>query len=975
MRQRFRLGTGGLIDRTKKLRFCFDGKRCEGYFGDTLASALLANGVNLVGRSFKYHRPRGVLGNGAEEANALVQLEIGAATEPNLKATQIELYDGLVATSQNCWPSLRCDVGALADRFSSLMPAGFYYKTFLWPAWSWFEPAVRRAAGLGRAPAEPDPACYESRFDHTDVLIVGAGPTGLAATEAALQGGRSVLLVDDRAELGATLGDCNEGQVRARLLASIERARNGAELNLLTRTTAIALYDHKMAALVERLTDHHGPQVDGPRQRLRLVRAETIVLATGAIERPLLFPNNDRPGIMLASASLAYRYRFAVMPARKVVVHTGHDSAYETAFALASAGATCTIVDLRKTVTPGLLDRARAAEIEVVQNSVVSDTHGRHGLRRVWIESLGGGRRRRLNCDLLAMSGGWTPSVHLHSQAGGRLRYETSIGAFIPGSPVPSVLCAGALRGLWGVESCVADGAMAGESAARRDVERPAGSTVAVSYSPVGIVPSWRGHRARKVWVDFQNDVTVADVQLAASEGLLSIEHVKRYTTLGMAVDQGKTANINGTAVLAEATHREIEAVGTTGFRPPYVPTTIGTFAGIARGDLYRPRRLLPAHPYHVAHGARLSDYGGWQRPDCYPVGGESNHAAARREALAVRNEVGLFDASPLGKIVVAGPDAPEFVGRIYANSMRSLQPGRLRYGLMLNEEGIIIDDGVLTRLAPDRYLIGTSSGGAARITDWLEFWRQCEWRHLRIVLASQTTTWATVTLAGPRAAEVLAALGTDIDLSSFPHLSFKDGHVTGVPARVARVSFTGEASYEISVPWSLGCAMWEHALQVGATLGITPVGVDAWMMLRIEKGFLHVGSDTDGETTPDDIGWGRAVRARTDDFIGRRSLQRAVCLRGERLELVGVEPLDLDLALVPGAHLLEAGTSAPRSSGFITSACDSPSLRRWVGLARVRNGRSRLGEVLRTEDFGRSGRVRLVEPHFYDREGARLHG
>jgi len=975
-----RLRTGGRIDRTRTLPFSFDGKPMEGHPGDTLASALLANGVRLVGRSFKYHRPRGVLGIGSEEPNALIQLEIGQWTEPNLKATQIELYDGLIAMSQNRWPSLAWDVGALADLAAALLPAGFYYKTFMWPNWRWYDGAIRRVAGLGHAPTEPDPARYDLRFGHADVLVVGGGPAGLAAAEAALAQGRSVILADERSEFGGTLLDGAEGEEQRRLtlIEALGLSQPRGELTSLRRTTAVAYYDHNMVALVERLADCVGPSGAASllRQRLWLVRARAVVLATGAIERPVLFPDNDRPGIMLASAVRGYRHRFGVLAGQAALVVTNNDCAYETAVTLVEAGASAVVVDSRPAVSEPLARLAYERGIELLVGHRVVGTSGAKQLHKVSVAQTGTGRSRGLVCDVLAMSGGWTPAVHLFSQSGGRLRFDRSIGAFVPDIGSQPIYPAGSLNGIFDTDSCVRDGREAGEAASEPSRARPGARTSRTevgtgAVEPLAVVRQAEG----RIWVDFQNDVTVSDIELAARENLVSVEHVKRYTTLGMAVDQGKTANTDGPTVLAEATNRSVAEVGTTRFRPPYVPVTIGLFRGGSVGDRFRPRRLLPAHDQHLAHGGKLVEYGGWERPAYYSRARETAQQSIRREALCVRNAVGLFDASPLGKIVVSGPEAKTLVGRIYANSMHSLAPGCGRYGLMLNEEGIIIDDGVALRLDRSRYLIGTTSAGAGRIADWLEEWHQCEWHDLRVAIAVETTAWTTVTVTGPKAREVITSLGTDIDLrpETLPHLGVREGLVAGVQGRIARVSFTGEVSFEISVAWDLGAALWGRLLDVGASFGIAPVGVEAWMLLRTEKGFLHVGADTDGTTTPDDVGWGRAVERRSDEFIGRRSLSRPENRRPDRLQFVGIEPADGPGPLVVGSHILAPGPGKPKSEGFVTSACDSPILGRWIGLALVRSGRQRFGEVLETQDLGRRGRVRLVEPGWYDRAGERL--
>jgi sarcosine oxidase subunit alpha len=976
----FRLRRGGRIDRARPLGFSFDGVEYGGFAGDTLASALLANGVRLVGRSFKLHRPRGVLSAGAEEANALVTLGEGALREPNVKATQVDLFDGLVASSQNAWPSLRHDVGALAGLAARFIPAGFYYKTFMWPSWARFETAIRHAAGLGVAPATADPSRYETRYAHCDILVVGAGPAGLAAAGEAAGAGARVLLVDEQSEPGGGL--LSEPAASAQRVALTDGIRG----NCMVRTTAVACYDHNTVMLIERLTDHLArPAHDEyARQCLWLVRAKAVILATGAFERPVLFADNDRPGIMLANAVRTYIERFAVLPGRNAVVVADDGSAMATVRSLIDAGATISaVVDRGACLPQQNIAELAALGIDRVAGSRIVRTDGRRQVASVTLQDRTG-RRRRIACDLVAMAGGWTPNVHLFAQSGGGLRYDAAQHALLPDRPGQACFAAGAARGVSDTAACIADGrararaALAGIGLASAVVQDRKPDPPAASTRPSGLpdAAAWR-----RSWVDFQNDVTVADIALAARENYRSVEHLKRYTTLGMAVDQGKTSNFNGLSVLAEMTGRDIAAVGTTQFRPPYTPVPLGAFAGSEVGEHFHPRRLLPTHDWQAAHGAVLEAYGGWERPACYRrQPDETERQSVQREMLAVRQRVGLFDASPLGKIEVAGPDAAVFLDRIYANTISTLPIGRMRYGLMLNELGVIIDDGVVARRAADRFLVGTSSGGAERIAGWLEEWLQCEWPELAVVMASVTTAWATVTVSGPRARDMVGGWVTEIDLSAhaFPPMGFREGTLLGVPVRVARVSFTGELSFEISVPADRGAALWERLIADGATFGIEPVGVEAWLALRIEKGFIHVGADTDGTTVPDDIGFGRAVRAKQGDFVGRRSLTLPGNVGPGRLQLVGVTPVDARGGLVVGAHLCganDAGKAASASQGYITSACHSPTLGRDVGLALLANGRSRLGELLQADDTAGRVDVRIVESCFYDPKGLRLHG
>ncbi len=976
-----RLADGGLIDRAQPRRFVWEGRALAGFAGDTLASALLANGVSVAGRSFKYHRPRGLMAAGVEEPNAIIQLGRGARSEPNLRATEIELYDGLQARPVNCWPSARFDLAAAAGLISRFMPAGFYYKTFIWPAWGWFEPLIRSAAGLGRSSAEPDPDRYETRFGHCDVLIVGSGPAGLAAALAASVTGQRVILAEQDALLGGSLlwrEARIDGQTGREWIGSAAASLAGAsETTILTRTTAVGYFDHNSVALVERVTDHLGSDAPSrlPRQRMWMVRAGRVVLATGALERPIVFPGNDRPGVMLASAIEQYIRRWAVLPGERAVVFTDNDDAYGAAHALLDAGASvAALVDSRASPPPEIVEALRARNAELVLGGAVVGTAGSPALAAVKIRD-GQGRVRTLAADLLAVSGGWNPTIHLFSQSGGRPAWDETIAAFRPGVSVQSEVSVGAANGEFGLDAAVAAGWRAGVGP--EAAESPGAPPVVEDALPAWTIePLWRVDAPGKAFVDFQNDVTAADIELSDREAFISVEHLKRYTTLGMATDQGKTSNVNALAIMAELTGRSIQETGTTRFRFPYTPTALGNLAGRARQSLYRPVRRLPTHDRQEAAGAVFEEYGGWLRPACYRRPGETAHAAEQREALAVRRHVGLFEGSPLGKIEVVGPDAAEFLDRMYANRMSTLAVGHVRYGLMLNELGVVIDDGVASRLADDRFLVGTTGAGAERIAAWLEEWLQCEWTGLKVLTAPVTTAWAVLTLSGPRARAVLEAAGVDFPVgpTDFPHMTFREGHVAGVPARVFRVSFTGEVSFELNVPADRAGELWDVFSVTGAPFGLTPIGIDAWMLLRTEKGYLHVGADTDGSTLASDVGFGHVLR-RSHDFVGRRSLTLPDSLRDDRLQLVGLDGIGEQAALPVGAHL--RGTSVREGSeGFVTSTGFSPILGRGVALGMVRAGRRRLGEELRVvtrEGLGR--RVRVTAPGAYDPLGERLNG
>lgn len=996
----YRLATGGrLIDRSRKVSFTFDGKPLTGFAGDTIASAVMASGQRVFGRSYKYHRPRGVIGLGSEEMNALIGVGAGARHEPNLRATQIELYDGMTAVSQNRWPSLTFDIGAINNKMSRFFPGGFYYKTFMWPKSFWkhvYEPIVRYAAGLGKAPEGRDPDTYEHIHVHCDVLVIGAGVAGLAAAEAAAANGKRVIICDENPRFGG-LADLSGGTIDGKPQTEwvAEKTRALADLDnvhVLARTTAVGHWHHNFLMLFERLADHDPALLAGgaPRHRLWKVRAHQVILATGSIERPIAFANNDRPGVMLASAARGLVERYGVAPGASGIVFTNNDDAYQTALVLKSAGVNVRVVDSRGRAEGVLPAKAREAGIDVQASSVISAVHTTSGglnISDVKIAAYRKGQGRvitekKAECDFIAMSGGWNPALHLWCHNGGKIRFDESYQGFRPDTHLDAIAAIGSANGTFALPDILAEAYAVGDKAAGGKAPKRS-APKAVQADQKALEPIWfapatgKYNEGNKHFIDYQNDVTAADLELAQREGYESVEHTKRYTTYGMATDQGKTSNINGLGVLSEATGKPIPEVGITTFRPPYTPFSFGAIAGVLTKSLFLPVRRTPVYQWHMDKGAVFEPVGQWRRAYTYPQAGEDKHASINREILCVRNKVGLLDASTLGKIEIKGPDAAEFLDRMYTNMFSTLKVGKCRYGLMMNELGFLTDDGVTVRLADDHFLMHTTSGGADRIAAWLEEWLQTEWTQYKVFVTPVTEQWAQFAIAGPKAREVLAKLSPSFDLSNeaMPHMSFVEGKLGAYPVRVYRISFSGELSYEVATPANLGRGLWNEIVAAGAEFGLEAYGTEALHVLRAEKGYIVVGDETDGTTTPVDVGLDGLVSKKKADFIGKRSLEQPYLKSGNRKQLVGLLTEDPAEVLPDGAYAVKAVKDKPpmETIGQVTSTYMSPTLGRSIAMALIENGRARMGETVSFPLEGKVVTAKITDTVFYDKEGSRL--
>jgi sarcosine oxidase subunit alpha len=976
MTQKNRL-SGGQIDTGKQYNFKFDGKSYVGHQGDTLASALLANGVRLMGRSFKYHRPRGPLTAGSEEPNALVELRSGARQEPNTRATTTELFDGLLAKSQNRMGSLKFDLLSVNDRFSNFLTAGFYYKTFMWPAAFWekvYEPIIRKAAGLGSLSLEDDPDVYDKGFLHCDLLIIGAGPSGLAAALTAGRAGADVILADEDFRMGGrlnsetfALGDQSGADWAT---ATVTELANLPNVRLMTRTTVIGAFDHGIYGAVERVSDHLIiPEAGKPRQVLWRIYTNRTILAAGAIERPIAFENNDRPGIMLASALRTYANRFAVTADQRVAIFTNNDDGHRTAADLHAKGVKiAAVIDVRA-------DIPRSLDYEVLQGEVV-DTKGRLGLTFAEVR-LADGSMRTLECGALGISGGWNPNVHMTCHQRGRPQWDADLAAFVPGGTLPAgMTVAGAANGDLSTAGALRTGAQAAKQALGIKGRLPV--LPQAEDAPINIKPFWYVQGCNRAWLDQQNDVTVKDVKLSHQEGFRSVEHLKRYTTLGMATDQGKTSNMGGLAIMAELAGKTIPEVGTTIFRPPYTPTAIGVFGGRARGQAFHPKRLTPSHIWAQEQGAVFVEVGNWLRAQWFPQAGETTwRQSVDREVLATRKSVGVCDVTTLGKIDVQGTDAAAFLNKVYCNGFAKLAVGKTRYGLMLREDGVAMDDGTAARLAEDHFVVTTTTANALPVYRHMEFVRQCLFPDMDVQLISTTEAWAQYAVAGPNSRKLLEQIvDQDISNDAFPFMACANITICGgLRARLFRISFSGELAYEIAVPSAYGDAMIRKIMEVGAPYGITPYGTEALGVMRIEKGHA-AGNELNGTTTAQNLGMGRMV-SKAKDSIGTELSKREGLNRADDLRQVGIKPVDPNDSVPAGAHLMNASgvVDAAHDQGYATSACYSPNLGHAIALGFLKDGANRLGERMRLVSplTGVDVEVEIVSAHFIDPEGERL--
>ena len=999
MSENLRVKASNFIDETTKISFKFNGTTYYGFKGDTLASALISNNVHLVGRSFKYHRPRGIMTAGSEEPNAIVQLGSDKAlTEPNVRATEIEIYEGLEATSQNCWPSVNFDIGGINNILSPFLPAGFYYKTFMWPAsfWEKYEYFIRKSAGLGKSPTKPDPDIYDHKYIHCDVLIIGAGISGIIAAKIAAKNNFKTLLLEEKNEIGGSTIYQNSDFFKIQNKKSSDWLKNEINelkkinnLEIKTRTSVAAFHSYNYLLARENLTDHlsKDEKKNKVRQRLLKIRAKKVIIATGAIERPLIFNNNDRPGIMLSSAVKKYADYYGVVCGKKTVFFANNDSAYESAISLNKKGLNVeAIIDIRKKSDSELIKEVEKIGIQIYWSHTVVDAHGYKRLKEITIMPLSKDdmsvikKKININCDCLAIAGGWTPAVHLFTQSGGKLKFREEDQIFLPNEPQSKQISIGSCNGDFDLNKIIKNLLINVKNLL--EIESTEYDNLNIECSSDGVkkniwlLPSNKVIGKTKPFVDFQNDATAKDIKLALREGFRSIEHVKRYTTTGMGTDQGKLGNMHALGIVADTAGVKMGELGTTTFRPPYTPLTFGTIVGRNVGEFFDTFRKTPMHEWHEKNNAKFENVGQWKRAWFYPVNNESMDEAVQRESKAVREGAGILDASTLGKIDIQGTNASEFLNRVYTNAWSKLSIGKCRYGLMLNEDGMLFDDGVTTRLDQNHYIMTTTTGGAANVMSKLEDFLQTEWPELDVFLTSVTDHFSTVSVCGPNSEKILNKIIPNLDLSdeNFPHMSFKYAHIGKIKCRVMRISFTGEHSYEINIQANYGKSVWEKCMEAGKEFNITPYGTETMHLLRAEKGFIIAGQDTDGTMSPIDLQMDWIVSKKKYDFIGKRSLYRSDTIREDRKQLVGLITENPKEVLEEGAQIVSEINKKPiEMLGHVTSSYYSPNLNKSIALAVVRSGKEMLGQKLFVPMKNKIINVTVTDSVFFDKENKRL--
>ncbi len=999
MNKSLRITNSKFIDQTSRISFKFDGKTLYGFKGDTLASALLANDIHLVGRSFKYHRPRGIMTCGSEEPNAIVQVgNDPSMTEPNTRATEIELYEGLEATSQNCWPSVNFDIGAINNFFSPLIPAAFYYKTFMWPAsfWEKYEYFIRKSAGLGKSPTKPDKDIYDHRYLYCDVLIIGGGISGIIAAKIAAQNKLNTVLLDDKNNLGGTTlfqnNECfkiNSSYSNEWLKKEIESLNSFKNLTIKTRTTLAAYHSYNYLLARENLTDHLSlnEKKDKIRQRLWKIRAKKVIIATGAMERPLIFNNNDRPGVILSSSIKKYIDYYGVKCGQKISLFTNNDTAYETAISLNKSGVVVnSVIDIRDKSNSSIVKESEKLGIKIHWKHTVINTNGYKRINSIELMKLSDdgtavvGNKSKEKCDCLGISGGWTPRVHLFTQSGGKLKFRDKDNIFLPDKSTSEQISIGSCNGDFELDDVIKNSNKSIKeflNVNSSDYENlEINCSKETDKKNIWLLPSNKPLGKTKPFLDFQNDSTAKDVKLALREGFKSIEHVKRYTTTGMGTDQGKLSNMHALGIVAETAGVKMGELGTTTFRPPYTPLTFGVIVGRNVGKFFDTIRRTPMHDWHAKHNAKFENVGQWKRAWYYPIENENMHGAVQRESKAARDSAGILDASTLGKIDIQGSDASEFLNRIYTNAWSKLEIGKCRYGLMLNEDGMVYDDGVTTRLGENHYIMTTTTGGAANVLSKLEDYLQTEWPELDVYLTSVTDHYATVSICGPNSKKILSKVIPDLDLSNkeFPHMSFKNSLIDNIKCRVMRISFTGEHSYEINIQSSYGKSVWEKCFEAGKEFNITPYGTETMHLLRAEKGFIIAGQDTDGTMTPVDLQMNWIISKKKYDFIGKRSLYRSDTMREDRKQLVGLLTDDPKEVLEEGAQIVAGREKNPvEMLGHVTSSYFSPNLNKSIALAVVKNGKKLKGQKMFVPMKNKTINVTITDTVFLDKENKRL--